>query len=327
MNSEFKENVTRFFGNAVFALKQHSPEILLVAGIGGAIVGTVMACRATLKVNDILDDAKQEIDEIHNREIVYVDDTNVTAVSTNTQQELTKAYVKTGWRLVKLYAGPVILMTASLASIVGSTDIYKQRSLNAASAFMAISESMKDMEKRIEEKYGPEEARALKYGIEEKTVQEEITDENGEIKTVEKVEKTINSKYNPYVRIFKEGCKGWDSDPDMTLSYLKCTRETFSKLLRAHGHIMLNDVLAELGFPTTREGQSLGWYFDPKNPKYQGKRVEELISFGIENVGDGGESNFASGKCPFLILEFDCDGDIVDKVWPDERGGYEFDVR
>ncbi|MGN1097964.1 MAG: DUF6353 family protein, partial [Clostridia bacterium] len=46
-------------------LKKHSPEILIVAGVIGTVVSAVMACKSTLKVNDILDEAKENVDIIH----------------------------------------------------------------------------------------------------------------------------------------------------------------------------------------------------------------------------------------------------------------------
>ena len=47
-------NVSRFAAKAKFKLGKHSPEILMVVGAVGAVTSTVMACKATLKVNDIL---------------------------------------------------------------------------------------------------------------------------------------------------------------------------------------------------------------------------------------------------------------------------------
>lgn len=48
-----------------FKLKKMSPEILVGLGIVGVIAGTVMACKATTKVNDILDETKENVDKVH----------------------------------------------------------------------------------------------------------------------------------------------------------------------------------------------------------------------------------------------------------------------
>ena len=47
--------------NALLAQKA-SPEVLLGAGIVGMVGSTVLACRATLKMESILDEAKKKLD-------------------------------------------------------------------------------------------------------------------------------------------------------------------------------------------------------------------------------------------------------------------------
>ena len=53
------------FYKAGFQLKKHSPEILVVTGVIGTVVSAVMACKATTKVSDILEETKETIDIIH----------------------------------------------------------------------------------------------------------------------------------------------------------------------------------------------------------------------------------------------------------------------
>ena len=52
---ELLNSVTRSFHKVGFQLKKHSPEILVVAGVIGTVASAVMACKATTKVNAILD--------------------------------------------------------------------------------------------------------------------------------------------------------------------------------------------------------------------------------------------------------------------------------
>ena len=40
-------NLTRSLHKIGFAIKKHSPELCTIAGIGGMVVATVMACKAT----------------------------------------------------------------------------------------------------------------------------------------------------------------------------------------------------------------------------------------------------------------------------------------
>ena len=58
-------NVTRAFHKAGFQLKKHSPEILVVTGVIGTVASAVLACKATTKVNFVLEETKAQIDVIH----------------------------------------------------------------------------------------------------------------------------------------------------------------------------------------------------------------------------------------------------------------------
>lgn len=53
--------LTKFSAKA----KAHSPEILLIAGIAGAVGTVILACAGTRKLDAVLEDSKQRIDEAH----------------------------------------------------------------------------------------------------------------------------------------------------------------------------------------------------------------------------------------------------------------------
>ena len=49
---------------AGFQVKKHSPEILVVVGVAGVVTSTVMACKATTKAGDILEEHKNQMNAI-----------------------------------------------------------------------------------------------------------------------------------------------------------------------------------------------------------------------------------------------------------------------
>jgi hypothetical protein len=55
-------SITQTFYKTGFQLKKHSPEILVATGVISTIAGVAMACKATLKVNEVIDEAKTNID-------------------------------------------------------------------------------------------------------------------------------------------------------------------------------------------------------------------------------------------------------------------------
>ena len=63
-----KDTITRSVAKATFGMKKCSPEIFIVAGIAGSITAAILACKATTKLDDILDESKDEIQSIHDAE-------------------------------------------------------------------------------------------------------------------------------------------------------------------------------------------------------------------------------------------------------------------
>ena len=65
MNTDIIKSAGNSLSKMTLKLQKHSPEILVVAGVIGTVVSAVMACKATTKVNDILEDSKDQIEKVH----------------------------------------------------------------------------------------------------------------------------------------------------------------------------------------------------------------------------------------------------------------------
>ena len=63
--TEIVKSISGIANKSVMKLKKHSPEILVVAGIAGTVVSAIIACKATTKVNKIVEDTKNDIDKVH----------------------------------------------------------------------------------------------------------------------------------------------------------------------------------------------------------------------------------------------------------------------
>ena len=63
--SELMNSLTRAVHKTGFKIKKHSPEILVTVGVIGTVASAVMACKATLKASEILEDAKLQLNDIH----------------------------------------------------------------------------------------------------------------------------------------------------------------------------------------------------------------------------------------------------------------------
>lgn len=86
-------SLTRAVGRRQLILQKNSPSILFVGGLVGVLGGTVLACRATLKVEPALDQIKKELDDVNATEKV------------DKNKDVARVYATGGLSLVKLY-GP-----------------------------------------------------------------------------------------------------------------------------------------------------------------------------------------------------------------------------
>lgn len=117
------ESLGRTVNRVGFKLKKHSPEILVVTGIVGAVASAVMACKATTKLSDITEEAKEKIDDIH------ADIENGTQTEEDSKKELTVTYVQTAVKIAKLYTPSVILGGLSIGAILTSNNMLRKRNV------------------------------------------------------------------------------------------------------------------------------------------------------------------------------------------------------
>lgn len=301
------ESLTRTANKVGFKLQKHSPEILVVAGIVGAVASAVMACKATTKLSEITEESKTHLDAIHiameNPESMPDGDYS----EDDGKKDLTIVYAQTAGKIIKLYAPSIILGTLSIGAILTSNNMLRKRNMALATAYAAVDKSFKEYRSRVVERFGEELDRELKYNIRKEQVEETIVDENGEEKTVTKeVEVVDSSAISDFARFYDDGCLGWTKDPEMNLMFLRRQQDAANDRLKDKGYLFLNEVYEMLGIPRSKAGQSVGWIYDKDNV-YK-------IDFGIYDTHKEPNRNFVNGYEKTILLDFNVDGDILDMM-------------
>lgn len=303
--SNFMTSISRSLHKAGFQLKKHSPEILIVAGVVGTVTSAVMACKATLKVNEVLDKAKQDINTIH--DVAADVEAGIRPADEYTpedqKKDLTIVYTKTGIELVKLYAPAVIVGALSIASIVSSHRILRKRNVALAAAYATIDQSFKEYRGRVIERFGKELDRELKYNIKSKEVEERVVDEDGHEQIVKKTVEV--GEPSDYARFFDETCTGWEKNAEFNLTFLKLQQSYANEKLKAQGHLFLNEVYDMLGMQRSKAGNVVGWIYDPNHPER-----DSYVDFGIYDLCDERKRAFVNGYERSILLDFNVDGDI-----------------
>lgn len=281
--------------------KAHSPEILLIAGIAGAVGTVILACVGTRKLDTVLEESKQRIDEVHETTVV---DENDKPTSTS-QKALVKAYAQTGLDFAKIYGPAVVMGSLSIYCLLSSHRIMKDRNESLAAAYTTVYTAFKQYRDRVTEKLGAEAEKEIRYAVEKKKVEEVTTDEDGKQK---KLKKTIDIVTMPsgYARFFDECSREWVKDPYMNLTFLRGKQAMLNNKLQSCGFVFLNEVYRELdmGEPS-QEGQVVGWYYTPDHPSF--------IDFGIYDSNRHTE-RFVNGYERSILLDFNVDGVIIDKL-------------
>lgn len=306
--------IKTFGKNVLFQVKKHSPEILIVAGVTGTVVSAVMACRATLKLNDILDESKETIKKIHEVK-EEVDETEELAgkyTEQDVKKDLTITYIQTGLKVAKLYAPSVILGTLSLGAIVTSNGILRKRNAALATAYLTVSEGFKEYRSRVIEKFGQEIDKELKYGVKAAKIEETVTDENGKEKKVKKTVGVSDISKSPYTFYFDSNSPYYETNDDYNMMFLRSIQQYANDQLRTnpYGILTLNSVLDSLGIQGTDEqrrmGMVVGWKYEKDN-QIGDNNVDFGITEGYRETEDGRVE-------PCVILDFNVDGNVYDRV-------------
>lgn len=301
--TEILKSVNGVTSKAVMKLKKHSPEILVVAGIAGTVVSAVLACKATTKVAEILDETKGTLDTIHEgMETGAINGQEYT--NEDGKKDTVVVYAQTGMKLAKLYGPAIILGTLSITSILASNNILRKRNVALGAAYAAIDKSFKEYRGRVIERFGEQVDTELKYGIKAKKFEEiEVDPETGKEKNVKKTvmvaDPNLQSDYAVY---FDSKSRNYETNPDYNRMFLKAQQAFANDKLQTRGHLFLNEVLDDLDLPRTPAGQIVGWTKDGPDG-YVNFRIVE-----VERETEDGRHE------PALLLDFNVEGNIWEKM-------------
>ena len=312
MNTELVNKMTRTFHKVGFKLKKHSPEILVVAGVIGTVTSAIMACKATLKVNDVIDETKETIETIHDcigKGLKTADGEEYTQEVAN--KDLTIVYIQTGWKFAKLYGPAVLLGVASIGCMVGSNQILRKRNIALGAAFTAIDKSFKEYRGRVIEKFGKDLDRELRFNTKAKQIEETVVDENGKESTVTKTVEIVdpNVTHSIYSVVFCEGNTGWTKNAELNKVFLLQQQNYANDKLRLNGVLTLNEVYDMIGAPRTAYGQLAGWVYTEDSSV-----GDNFVDFGIFDINSEKKCDFINGIERSIILDFNCIGNILDYI-------------
>lgn len=304
MKNEILTKASRLLNSAGFQIKKHSPELLLAAGIAGTVAGTVMACKATLKAQKVIEEKNEmlaTVDEAAKDPLVYTEE--------DMKKDVTIIYAQTGVKLFKLYAPAIGITLLSFTSIIAGHQVMKKRNLAMAAAYAVIDKSFKQYRKNVIEKYGEGVDQELRFNIKSKEIKKKDKDGKTIKETVQEIT-DLGDEYSTYARFFDPACQGHTKDPEYNLMYLRRQQDYANEVLKCRGHLFLNEVYDMLDIPRSTAGQVVGWIYDKNGENPDG---DNYVDFGIYKNTES-HRRFVNGMEYNILLDFNVDGIIYDKI-------------
>lgn len=275
------------------AAKRQSPNLLFGAGVVGMVGSTVLACRSTLKLETVLETAKSDLETARTLEHRdYSED--------DRKKDVAIIYVRSAVAVGKLYAPSVLLGVASIAALTKSHAILNDRVAAVSAAYAALDKGFREYRSRVVEKYGEDADRQLRFP------REKVKETNAETGRDRTVEVVSDGSPSIYARFFDEYSPSWSKEPEYNLVFLKCQQNYANDLLRARGHVFLNEVYDMLGIERSQAGQVVGWVIGPEG--------DNFIDFGIFNGENEAIRAFVNGREGAILLDFNVDGIVYDKL-------------
>jgi hypothetical protein len=304
--------ITRKIAEQALTAQKHSPTILLGVGIASMVGSTVLACRATLKLEEVLEQIENDKSQAH-RVKGLVDNNEVPEGTTYTDAEmrrdLTIIHVRGGAKIVKLFAPAVILGGVGVACLTKSHLILRDRNMALTAAYVAVDTAFKHYRERVVDRFGENTDRELRHDSERvDTVDEETGRISSDIRVSADLEPT------GYARWFdKESTSAWSGDPwgeEHNSMFLRSQQNWCNDMLQARGHLFLNEVFGCLGMAHTSAGSIVGWVYDARN----NDRGDNYVDFGCWDE-HGKLIEFYepdNGRNGAILLDFNVDGVIWD---------------
>lgn len=293
--------VTSKTGRSLLKVQKQSPHLLFAAGVVGVVGTAVLASKATLHLDKMLDenaekrfDAQEHLDTPDNGyEVKHYD------------QDIRTLKLSLARDIAVTYAPAVGCGLVTIGCFTGSHVILNRRYAGVVAAYSALDQAFRQYRERVVQEIGEDREGEIYRGATERTI---IDNETGKPKTVRSL-----TGLSPYAQLFsKDTSSSWDKEPDYRLVFLRGHETWLNDRLRAEGFLLLNDVYADLGFPKTTPGAVVGWVYD--NPKGVG---DNKVDFGIfsdrnrEVIHD-----FMTLEDGAIWLDFNVDGvvyDLIDK--------------
>ena len=294
------QTITKTGGKLILQIQKHSPEILMAVGIAGFGGCVITACANTIKCKDELEEKKEELAAVRERKDDFESEREY-------NREITAIHAQRLGIVVKSYAAPAIIGALAVSCVLYSHNIMAKRNAALMAAYAAVDKAFKEYRKRVKDELGEDKDHEFLYGMKKAKKLDMIEiDENGNEITKKADGVVIDPNlYSQYAVFFDEASPCWQKSAEYNKSFLVNVQNTMNDTLHARGHVFLNEVYDAIGVPRTQAGAVVGWVLGAG---------DDFIDFNIFDIANERKRSFVNGFERSILLDFNVDGVIFDKI-------------
>lgn len=299
------------FGSRTGArLKAKSPEILLALGVVSFVGTVVVACKQTMKAEEILDEHERKLQEIEScKRLAAEEDSSVIYTEAQIKKGTFIAWKDTALSFTKLYFPAVLLGGISLTCFGASYGIMRKRNVGLGIAYAAVDTAFKEYRDRVKAELGEAADNRFRFGTKYESGKVLEEKEDGSTEIVEKEVETVpfdeDKAYGARFIFSEDTAKCWQPTKILNDMTLQASRNYMQNKFEMQGFLFLNDVLESLGMEKVPDGQLVGWIRGCGDP-YVDYRIKEVY----RPSRKGNETDFEVT----YMLDFNTCGIIWDKI-------------
>lgn len=292
--------MSRQVGKAALTTKRHSPILLFTVGTVGFAATIYMACKATLQVDEVL----QQHEETQAK-IAQASAIDAEYAEKKQSGELRLLKLQTAGKMLKLYAPTLTVGILSVVALTGSHIILNKRNVGLAAVATGLEKAFDEYRRRVADEFGEEKEQEIRYAVQTREVDEKLADGTTR-KTQVKVRTGLGTEYS---FLFDQvNSSHWRREPTENVNFLYIQEKLANQRLESRGFLFLNDVFKAIGLPMTKAGNEVGWTWDA----HQKGIGNGYVSFGIMKNTEDQVERWVNGSATGVYLDFNCQGRILD---------------
>lgn len=289
--------VTSKAGRQVLKVQKHSPVLLVGTGVVSFGATIFFACKATLKMDEVLSEFESDREKIEKAPEV-AEAIDETYTDEDAKKDSLGIKLKLATKIARNYAPAVVFGVVTVGCFTGAHVILSRRNVALTAAYAALDQGFRQYRERVVNELGPEKDLKFRHGLIEKEIVEEGP--NGpEHKTV--LAPDPDKAPSIYARMFAQHTSTqWEEAHMRNQFFIQCQETYANQRLLAKGHYFLNEAHDALGMERTDAGQIVGWVDNGTG--------DNQIDFGVFSTPAG--VSFANGERNSVMLDFNVDGPV-----------------